>query len=104
MTMKRTARLREDTPPKGDVWVVLNVRVLNVSIFFLSLAGKDAPAEFDTIHHPVVVDKVRPSMPSSVLWAAARPKTVKRAARAEAATACEAHCSAVSPATSTLRG
>ena len=55
---------------KGDVWVVLNGRVLNVSKFLsqhpdgelaiLTFAGKDAPAEFDMIHLPDVVDKYAP--------------------------------------------
>ena len=70
MTMKRTTLLREGAPSKDDAWVVLNVRVLNVSNFLsqqrggeltiLTFAGKDAPAEFDRIHHPDVVEKVSP--------------------------------------------
>ena len=52
---------------KGDVWVVLNGGVLNVSNFLsrhpggelaiLTFAGKDATAEFDMIHQPDVVEK-----------------------------------------------
>merc|ERR1712136_333859 len=55
---------------KGDVWVVLHGRVLNVSNFFsqhpgselaiLTFAGKDAAAEFDMIHPPDVVKKYAP--------------------------------------------
>ena len=55
---------------KGDVWVVLNGRVLNVSNFLsqhpggelaiLTFAGKDATAEFDMIHPPDVVEKYAP--------------------------------------------
>ena len=58
---------------KGDVWVVLHGRVLNVSNFFsqhpgselaiLTFACKDATAEFDMIH-PDVVEKY---VPDSVL-------------------------------------
>ena len=54
---------------KGDVWVFLNGRVLNVSSVLsrhtggelatstLTFAGKDATAEFDMIHPPDVVEK-----------------------------------------------
>merc|ERR1719511_658329 len=55
---------------KGDVWVVLHGRVLNVSNFLsqhpggelaiLTFAGKDATAEFDMIHPPDVVEKYAP--------------------------------------------
>ena len=55
---------------KGDLWVVLNGRVLNVSKFLsqhpgdelaiLTFAGKDATAEFDMIHPPDVVEKYAP--------------------------------------------
>ena len=55
---------------KGDVWEVLNGRVLNVSIFLsqhpdgeltiLTFAGKDATAEFDVIQPPYVVEKYAP--------------------------------------------
>merc|ERR1712136_679004 len=55
---------------KGDVWVVLNGRVLNVSNFLLqhpggelailTFAGKDATAEFDMIPPPDVIEKYAP--------------------------------------------
>merc|ERR1719210_1861016 len=55
---------------KGDCWVVLHGRVLNVSNFLpthpggelaiLTFAGKDASAEFDMIHPPDVVQKYAP--------------------------------------------
>merc|ERR1712012_1388222 len=55
---------------KGEVWVVLHGRVLNVSNFLsqhpggelaiLTFAGKDATAEFDMIHPPDVVEKYAP--------------------------------------------
>merc|ERR1719240_2479016 len=55
---------------KGDVWVVLNGRVLNVSNFLsqhpggelaiLTFAGKDATAEFNMIHPHDVVEKYAP--------------------------------------------
>merc|ERR1719284_353827 len=55
---------------KGDVWVVLHGRVLNVSNFLsqhpggelaiLTFAGKDASAEFDMIHPPDVIEKYAP--------------------------------------------
>ena len=62
---------------KGDVWVVLHGRVLNVSNFFsqhpgselaiLTFAGKDATAEFDMIHPPDVVEKYVPDA-EVVFW------------------------------------
>ena len=62
---------------KGDVWVVLHGRVLNVSNFFshhpgselaiLTFAGKDATAEFDMIHPPYVVKKYVPDSVSVLL-------------------------------------
>merc|ERR1719282_1381810 len=55
---------------KGDCWVVLNDRVLNVTNFLpshpggelaiLTFAGKDATAEFDMIHPPDVIEKYAP--------------------------------------------
>merc|ERR1712050_801348 len=55
---------------KGDCWVVLHGRVLDVSNFLsqhpggelaiLTFAGKDATAEFDMIHPPGVVEKYAP--------------------------------------------
>merc|ERR1719210_2184558 len=55
---------------KGDCWVVLHGRVLNVSNFLpthpggelaiLTFAGKDASAEFDMIHPPDVIQKYAP--------------------------------------------
>ena len=62
-TMKRTTRLREGTPSKGDVCVVLKVarsKQRGGELAILTFAGKDALAEFDTIHHPDVVEKVSP--------------------------------------------
>ena len=62
---------------KGDVWVVLNGRVLNVSKFLsqhpdgelavLTFAGKDATAEFDTIHPLDVVEKYAPDAITGVV-------------------------------------
>merc|ERR1712136_282324 len=62
---------------KGDVWVVLHGRVLNVSNFLsqhpggelaiLTFAGKDATAEFDMIHPPDVVEKYAPDAVIGVL-------------------------------------
>ena len=58
MTMKKTIPQKQAAPwkKKGDVWVVLNGRVLNVSNFLsrhlggelaiLTPAGKDATAEY----------------------------------------------------------
>merc|ERR1711985_46153 len=55
---------------KGDCWVVLSGKVLNVTNFLsqhpggelaiLTFAGKDATAEFDMIHPPDVVEKYAP--------------------------------------------
>merc|ERR1712186_305131 len=55
---------------KGDCWVILHGRVLNVTSFLsqqpggelaiLTFAGKDATAEFDMIHPPDVVGKYAP--------------------------------------------
>merc|ERR1719330_724109 len=55
---------------KGDCWVVLNGRVLDVTNFLpnhpggelaiLTFAGKDATAEFDMIHPPDVIEKYAP--------------------------------------------
>merc|ERR1719507_1747258 len=55
---------------KGDCWVVLHGRVLNVTNFLpthpggelaiLTFAGKDASAEFDMIHPPNVIQKYAP--------------------------------------------
>merc|ERR1711868_47810 len=65
-TMEEVAKLNK----KGDVWVVLHGRVLNVSNFLsqhpggelaiLTFAGKDASAEFDMIHPPDVIEKYAP--------------------------------------------
>ena len=62
---------------KGDVWVVLNGRVLNVSKFLsqhpdgelavLTFAGNDATAEFDMIHPPDVVEKYAPDAITGVV-------------------------------------
>merc|ERR1719242_42492 len=55
---------------KGDCWVVLHDRVLNVTKFLpdhpggelaiLTFAGKDATKEFDMIHPPDVIEKYAP--------------------------------------------
>merc|ERR1719188_1304598 len=55
---------------KGDCWVILHGKVLNVSNFLsqhpggelaiLTFGGKDATAEFDMIHPPDVVGKYAP--------------------------------------------
>merc|ERR550525_825400 len=62
---------------KGDCWVVLSGKVLNVTSFLsqhpggelaiLTFAGKDATAEFDMIHPPDVVDKYAPDAVIGVL-------------------------------------
>merc|ERR1712107_416946 len=66
---------------KGDVWVVLHGRVLNVSNFLsqhpggelaiLTFAGKDATAEFDMIHPPDVIEKYAPDAVIGVVGEAA---------------------------------
>jgi len=68
---------------KGDCWVVLHGRVLNVSNFLsehpggelaiLTFAGKDATAEFDMIHPPDVIEKYAPDAVIGQLGAAAAP-------------------------------
>merc|ERR1719343_1193906 len=55
---------------KGDCWVVLNGKVLDVTNFLgehpggelaiLTFAGKDATEEFDMIHPPDVIGKYAP--------------------------------------------
>jgi len=55
---------------KGDCWVILHDRVLNVTNFLsqhpggelaiLTFAGKDASSEFDMIHPPDVISKYAP--------------------------------------------
>merc|ERR1712050_767801 len=55
---------------KGDCWVVLHGRVLDVTNFLsqhpggelaiLTFGGKDATAEFDMIHPPNVIEKYAP--------------------------------------------
>jgi len=62
---------------KGDCWVVLSGKVLNVTNFLsqhpggelaiLTFAGKDATAEFDMIHPPDVVGKYAPDAIIGVL-------------------------------------
>ena len=62
---------------KGDVWVVLNGRILNVSnllslhpggkLAILTFGGKDAATEFDMIHPPDVVEKYAPDAIFGVL-------------------------------------
>ena len=75
---------------KGDVWVVLNGRILNVSNFLsvhpggelaiLTFAGKDAAAEFDMIHPPDVVEKYAPEAIFGVLGSG-KAKKAKGAAK-----------------------
>ena len=75
---------------KGDVWVVLNGRILNVSNFLslhpggelaiLTFAGKDAAAEFDMIHPPNVVEKYAPEAIFGVLGSG-KAKKAKGAAK-----------------------
>ena len=70
---------------KGDVWEVLNGRVLNVSIFLsqnpdgelvmLTFAGKDATAEFDVIQPPYVVEKYAPGAIIGVVGSGKAKKT-----------------------------
>merc|ERR1712013_632581 len=64
---------------KGDCWVVVAGRVLNVSNFLslhpggelaiLTFAGKDATEEFNMIHPPDVIEKYAPDVVIGVLGA-----------------------------------
>lgn len=75
---------------KGDCWVVLNGKVLNVSNFLsqhpggelaiLTFAGKDATSEFDMIHPPGVVEKYAPDAIIGVVGSGAPKKSKKGAA------------------------
>ena len=75
---------------KGDVWVVLNGRILNVSnllslhpggkLAILTFGGKDAATEFDMIHPPDVVEKYAPDAIFGVLGSG-KPKKAKGAAK-----------------------
>merc|ERR1712048_273703 len=72
---------------KGDCWVVLSGKVLNVTNFLsqhpggelaiLTFAGKDATAEFDMIHPPDVVGKYAPDAIIGALGASKAPKAKK---------------------------
>merc|ERR1712137_1338249 len=67
---------------KGDCWVILNDKVLDVTNFLsqhpggelaiLTFAGKDATEEFDMIHPPDVVGKYAPDAIIGVLGSAAQ--------------------------------
>merc|ERR1712137_341668 len=67
---------------KGDCWVILNDKVLDVTNFLsqhpggelaiLTFAGKDATEEFDMIHPPDVVGKYAPDAIIGVLGTAAQ--------------------------------
>merc|ERR1712012_791200 len=71
---------------KGDVWVVLHGRVLNVSNFLsqhpggemgiLTFAGKDASAEFDMIHPPDVIEKYAPDAVIGAIGTGGEPASV----------------------------
>ena len=73
---------------KGDLWVVLDGRILNVSnllslhpggkLAILTFGGKDAAAEFDMIHPPDVVEKYAPDAIFGVLGSG-KPKKAKGA-------------------------
>ena len=75
---------------KGDVWVVLNGRILNVpnllslhpggKLAILTFGGKDAAAEFDMVHPPDVVEKYAPDAIFGVLGSG-KPKKAKGAAK-----------------------
>merc|ERR1712013_958621 len=83
-TMEEVAKHNQ----KGDVWVVLSGRVLNVSSFLsqhpggelaiLTFAGKDATAEFDMIHPPDVVEKYAPDAIIGTVGAAKAKKAPKK--------------------------
>jgi len=70
---------------KGDCWVVLHGRVLNVTDFLkdhpggelaiLTFGGKDATEEFDMIHPPDVVQKYAPDAVIGKLGAGKAPKS-----------------------------
>ena len=75
---------------KGDMWVVLNGRVLNISnllslhpggkLAVLTFGGKDAAAEFDMVQPPDVVEKYAPDAIFGVLGSG-KPKKAKGAAK-----------------------
>ena len=75
---------------KGDVWAVLNGRILNVSnllslhpggkLAILTFGGKDAAAEFDMVQPPDVVEKYAPDAIFGVLGSG-KPKKAKGAAK-----------------------
>merc|ERR1719265_2603425 len=90
MTMEEVAKHNK----KGDCWVVLNGRVLNVNKFLpehpggelaiLTFAGKDATEEFDMIHPPDVIDKYAPDAVIGALGAA-KPKKEKKGKKSKGA-------------------
>uniref|UniRef100_A0A7S4WIP6 Cytochrome b5 heme-binding domain-containing protein n=1 Tax=Alexandrium monilatum TaxID=311494 RepID=A0A7S4WIP6_9DINO len=69
---------------RGDCWVILHGRVLDLSSFLsqhpggelaiLTFAGRDATAEFDMIHPPGVIDKYAPDAVVGVVSVAADEK------------------------------
>merc|ERR1719386_592936 len=83
MTMEEVAKHNK----KGDCWVVLSGRVLNVNKFLpehpggelaiLTFAGKDATEEFDMIHPPDVIDKYAPDAVIGAVGAA-KPQKEKK--------------------------
>merc|ERR1719393_539405 len=72
---------------KGDCWVVVAGKVLNVTNFLpqhpggelaiLTFAGKDATEEFNMIHPPDVIPKYAPDAIIGELGAAKAPKAKK---------------------------
>ena len=70
---------------KGDCWIVVNGKILDVSKFskdhpggemaILTMAGKDASAEFNMIHPPDVIEKYAPYTYIADLWIP-KPKVV----------------------------
>ena len=90
MMIRHTVEEVAEHNKKGDVWVFLNGRILNVSnlmslhpggkLAILTFGGKDAAAEFDKIHPPDVVEKYAPDAIFGVVGSG-RPKKAKGAAK-----------------------
>merc|ERR1719265_2497781 len=90
LTMEEVAKHNK----KGDCWVVLSRRVLNVNKFLpehpggelaiLTFAGKDATEEFDMIHPPDVIDKYAPDAVIGAVGAA-KPKKEKKGKKSKGA-------------------
>ena len=90
MMIRHTVEKVAKPNKKGDVWVVLNGRILNVSNFLslhpggklaiLTFGGKDAAAEFHMFHPPDVVEKYAPDEIFDVLGSG-KPKKAKGAAK-----------------------